>query len=55
MCAVTLVGAKDMHTQRPDYEHLYEIAEGQAGYFTTRQARAVGFTAERLSGNVKNG
>ena len=44
-----------MHTQRPDYQRLYEIAEGQAGYFTTRQARAAGFTAERLSSNVKNG
>ncbi len=55
MCAITLVRAKDMHTQGPDYQHLYEIAEGQAGYFTTRQARAAGFTAERLSSNVKNG
>lgn len=44
-----------MHTQGPDYERLYKIAEGQAGYFTTRQARAVGFAAERLSSNVKNG
>jgi predicted transcriptional regulator of viral defense system len=39
----------------PDYNHLYEIAEAQAGYFTTRQAGAAGFSRERLSDNVKNG
>jgi predicted transcriptional regulator of viral defense system len=40
---------------RPDYDRLYEIAENQAGYFTAQQARAVGFSWERLSSNVKNG
>jgi predicted transcriptional regulator of viral defense system len=40
---------------KPDFEHLYEIAEGQAGYFTTGQARTADFSAERLSANVKNG
>jgi predicted transcriptional regulator of viral defense system len=39
----------------PDYNLLYEIAEGQAGYFTAYQARSVGFSWERLSENVKTG
>lgn len=41
--------------KKPDYDMLYEIAEDQAGYFTARQAREVGFTWERLSSNVKGG
>jgi predicted transcriptional regulator of viral defense system len=40
---------------KPDYDQLYEIAEGQAGNFTANQARSVGFSWERLSGNVKTG
>lgn len=40
---------------KPDYDQLYEIAEGQAGYFTAAQARKVGFSWERLSSNVKTG
>ena len=39
----------------PDYNQLYEIAEGQAGYFAAYQARSVGFSWERLSANVKTG
>lgn len=41
--------------RKPDYERLYAIAEGQVGYFTTQQAKTAGFSAERLSNNVKNG
>ena len=41
--------------QRPAYDGLYEIAESQAGYFTVSQARAVGFSWERLSSNTKTG
>ena len=37
---------------KPDYDRLYEIAENQAGYFTTGQAQSAGFSAERLSANV---
>ena len=33
----------------PDYNHLYNIAENQAGYFTTSQASTAGYTYERLS------
>ncbi len=40
---------------KPDYDHLYETAEGQAGYFTAKQAKKVGFSWERLSDNVKHG
>ncbi len=39
----------------PDYQQLYETAESQAGYFTADQARACGFTWERLSSNVSVG
>jgi predicted transcriptional regulator of viral defense system len=39
----------------PDFDQLYEIAEGQAGYFTASQAASVGFSQERLSNTVKSG
>jgi predicted transcriptional regulator of viral defense system len=34
---------------QPDFDHLYKIAEDQAGYFTAGQAREAGFSWERLS------
>ena len=34
---------------KPDFDHLYQIAEGQAGYFTTKQAHVAGYSRERLS------
>ena len=40
---------------KPDYDRLYETAEGQAGYFTAKQAKKHGFSWERLSDNVKRG
>jgi predicted transcriptional regulator of viral defense system len=42
-------------SNRADYNNLYDIAEGQAGYFAAYQARSVGFSLERLSVNVKTG
>lgn len=39
----------------PDFDQLYEIAEGQAGYFTVSQAASCGFSRERLSNTVKSG
>lgn len=39
----------------PDHDRLFEIAEGQAGYFTTAQARAVGFRGPLLSYHVRSG
>ena len=41
--------------QKPDYDRLYDTAEGQAGYFTAKQAKKHGFSWERLSDNVKHG
>jgi predicted transcriptional regulator of viral defense system len=34
---------------KPDFNHLYRLAENQAGYFTAGQARQAGFSWERLS------
>lgn len=39
----------------PDYNCLFETAENQAGYFSSRQARSCGFSWERLSNSVKSG
>jgi len=43
--------AYGMHTmkRKPDFDHLYQIAESQAGYFTTKQAQEAGYSRERLS------
>ncbi|MDX1999254.1 MAG: type IV toxin-antitoxin system AbiEi family antitoxin domain-containing protein [Thermoanaerobaculia bacterium] len=32
----------------PDWDHLYKVAEGQAGYFTTRQAAEAGYSPQLL-------
>lgn len=42
-------------TEKPDFSQLYEIAESQAGYFTTAQAHSAGFSRERLSNTVQSG
>jgi len=39
----------------PDRQKLYHIAEPQAGYFTTQQARQAGFTQPLLSYYAKTG
>ncbi len=39
----------------PNYNTLYEITEGQAGYFTARQAGEAGYSWERLSYYAKTG
>ncbi len=39
----------------PDYDRLYRIAEDQAGYFTSQQAREAGYSWERLTNSVKSG
>jgi predicted transcriptional regulator of viral defense system len=39
----------------PDHQHLYEIAVGQHGYFTARQARACGFSARLLAHHAARG
>ncbi len=51
MCAKCKQIAYGMHTmkRKPDFDHLYQIAESQAGYFTTKQAQEAGYSRERLS------
>jgi predicted transcriptional regulator of viral defense system len=43
-----------MDTQ-PDFNHLYRLAENQAGYFTAGQAHQAGFSWERLSAYTASG
>jgi predicted transcriptional regulator of viral defense system len=52
---ITFGNTLDIAHMSPDYDHLYEIAEAQAGYFTATQAQSSGFSWERLSSNVKRG
>ena len=40
---------------RPDHDALYQIAEGQAGYFIARQASQAGFSWGLLSSHAKRG
>jgi len=40
---------------RSDHHRLYEIAEGQGGYFSAAQARQAGFSGELLSYHAKTG
>lgn len=44
-----------MKKNRPNERQLYESAERQAGYFTTAQAKAAGFSAPLLSHHTKTG
>lgn len=39
----------------PDHDRLFEVAEGQAGYFTATQAAAAGFNSSLLSYHTKRG
>lgn len=39
--------------KKPDYKKLYDMAENQAGYFTSTQAKTVGYSWERLSNLTK--
>ena len=39
----------------PDHQKLYQLAEQQAGYFSTRQAHTVGLTRSLLSYYTKTG
>ncbi len=41
--------------RRPDHDALYQIAEGQTGYFAARQARQAGFSWDLLSYHAKRG
>ncbi|HEX8823010.1 MAG TPA: type IV toxin-antitoxin system AbiEi family antitoxin domain-containing protein [Archangium sp.] len=39
----------------PDWERLYEVAAGQGGYVTTRQAQEAGYSLPLLTHHVKQG
>ncbi|HAT72637.1 MAG TPA: hypothetical protein DCS63_07460 [Elusimicrobia bacterium] len=43
------------HNHKGTFEHLYEIAEGQSGYFTTKQAEAAGFSQKNHAYHVRTG
>jgi predicted transcriptional regulator of viral defense system len=40
---------------RPDNQRLYELAEGQGGYFSASQARELGFGSDLISYHAKQG
>ncbi len=42
-------------TQGPNEQQLYDIAEAQAGYFTTAQARTAGYSRQLLNRHVQTG
>ncbi len=42
-------------TKRPDRLRLFHVASGQAGYFTTEQARGCGYSRALLSHHAKSG
>lgn len=43
------------HCDAPDWDSLFEVAQSQAGYFTTRQAAGAGYSPQLLAylGNKK--
>jgi predicted transcriptional regulator of viral defense system len=43
------------HSHKETFEHLYKIVEGQGGYFTTKQAVAVGFSQKNHGYHVRTG
>ena len=42
-------------TSSPNHDHLYQIAEAQAGYFSAAQARLAGFSPALASYHVQSG
>jgi len=40
---------------RPDSQRLYELAEGQVGYFSASQARELGFGSDLITYHAKQG
>jgi len=44
-----------MHPTKPSQDALYEIAEGQQGLFTARQASSLGFKPGSQHHHVKMG
>lgn len=48
-------GMNDTSVTHPDHEALFGIATGQAGYFTTAQARDCGFSSPLITHHAKSG
>ena len=46
---------KNRSDPSPDHAGLFDVASGQAGYFTTEQARTQGFSSALLTHHVKSG
>lgn len=44
-----------VHETRPDWDRLFEIAAGQAGYFTTRQGAEAGYSTHLLRKHIHGG
>ena len=56
MCIILGLSEGIAHMKgKPNYDQLFVIAERQAGYFKTSQAREVGYSWERLSDLSKRG
>jgi predicted transcriptional regulator of viral defense system len=45
----------DIDRKRPDHQRLFEVASEQAGYFTTAQAAACGYSSSLRTYHVKQG
>lgn len=43
------------NSDRPDHSKLFEVASQQAGYFTAKQARGCGFSADLIKRHVRSG
>jgi predicted transcriptional regulator of viral defense system len=46
---------RPLDATRPDWNRLFEIAAGQSGYFTTKQAAEAGYSTHLLHKHIKAG
>src|SRR5947209_4009938 len=47
--------APTQRARNPDHEGLFDVASGQAGYFTAKQAQSRGFSTALLAHHAKTG
>lgn len=50
-----MASALEMEACSPDWDRLFEIALGQAGHFTTRQAAEAGYSPQLITHHMKAG
>ena len=43
------------HEKGPDWDRLFEAAQGQEGYFTTQQAHGAGYSSQLIVKHLQNG